>query len=692
MLFKRYLLCLVALFSTLTIHLIAQNQTRKTMITSYESLWSGVNEAENSSLPQTAADNVEKIYQQALLEKNSPELIKALIHKIKYESIINHDSIPGLLSDIEKYTKADPDVIEQSMLYSVQAQLYFKYFQTKSYVINQRTAVVGYLPEDIREWSGNIFIQKILENVNLSLKAEKELQSADILKYEKILTLGESSRDFRPTMYDFLANEGISLLTTLSYLRPDRFFPQSLFRDSRYLVPVAEFVNLQLLAEPTDLTMQSLKIYQNLLTFRLKQKKNEATLLADLDRLDYVNSKMENQEQTKSYIQALENLENQYQGQDICVEILYKKAICYQSLRETDEETDLSENTADISADKFTEREKNKAKAYQICKDGISKYANYKRIGLLVNLERRLTFPYVNITGDNNVYPGESLKLSIKYQNVSKLVLEIYPKNTLPDAYGNNSTQNIRKGKPIETKTFSLKNEYPYITSDEVLELPMKILGGYEYVIYADNNRDVVASNYFSVSKLTSVSRAYNNKYEFLVVDRLSGKPVEGAKVNLYKRVRNENKFQTSVVTGKDGLASSTLDEKNRMDFYSVVFGSDTALMLSSVPWSNSYQMNRNTEARVDIFTDRSIYRPGQTVYFKGIAYSFNKDSEQVTQNQKYTLFLKDPNGQEVATKVLQTNDMGSFSGEFILPYGTVNGSFSISSKDGVAFSYFPVE
>ncbi|MDR3061518.1 MAG: hypothetical protein LBU57_05325, partial [Dysgonamonadaceae bacterium] len=257
---------MMAFSGSLTIHSVAQNQSREIPVTSfYKSSWEEVNRAEQASLPQTATEKIDTIYQRALAEKNSHELIKSLIYKMKYTLATDKDRFSQLLSEIEQYTENDKDAVERSVLYSILSQLYMKYYSSRSYEINERTAVTGIIPEDIREWTGNIFFRKISGYVASSLAARKELQSVDILKYENILVTGKSSRDFRPTVYDFLANQGIILLSQ-SLFTAEKFFYQSKFSDDKYLSPVMDFVRTPIPADPTDFSLQILKIYQDLLS------------------------------------------------------------------------------------------------------------------------------------------------------------------------------------------------------------------------------------------------------------------------------------------------------------------------------------------------------------------------------------------------------------------------------------------
>ncbi len=643
---------------------------------SYVTLWNQVSDYEQRSLPKSAMKTVDEIYEKALKEKNSPELIKALIHQMKYEMAVDQSRYPECIINIEKYTAESKDIAEKSVLHSMLAQLYLKYYQAKNYTINTRTAVFGYVPEDIEEWTGNIFVQKITENVNLSLQAKKELQSTDVLKYEKILQTGSSSRTLRSTLYDFLVYQGIDVLKSLQNYHIQPFFEQTKFANTAYFSPVKDFIHLQVKGDPYDLIPQILKLYQDLLHFYTDNGNQKALILTDLERLEFVYNHTENDDRGDLYLNALSLMENQYEKNNVCVEVLYKKALYYQ-------QSDKRE-IIPLSGTKKSVRE-GIAKAYQICLDGIKKYPGYERINLLVNLRNRLTAPYANIKSEQVVYPGKSLKLNISYQNMNQLFVEIYSIRqpiSVYESFWSMQGQYKKAGVLLEKKTIRLINVHPYLESDTVIEIPMKNLGVYEYVIYSDKDKKELANQQFSVTRLASVSRAYDGRYEFLVVDRLSGKPVPGAKVNLYKKENNRNRLISSVTTGKEGLAVKTFADQTRLDAYNVVAGNDSALILSSTPWGG--QESRISDGmvnRLNLFTDRGIYRPGQTVFFKGIAYRLGKDTSSLIVNQTYTLLLRDPNGKTIASRTLKTTDMGSFSGTFTLPSNLLNGSFVISTE-----------
>ncbi|MDR0232632.1 MAG: hypothetical protein LBI82_11015 [Dysgonamonadaceae bacterium] len=641
----------------------------------YTYLWNTVEQNERASLPQSALETINEIYMKALKEKNSPQLIKSLIHRMGMELAIDRDRFPQLIEEIETYNKENTNVVEKSVLHSILANLYTQYYQSNSFTINQRTAVMGAAPADIREWTGNIFIEKITEHALLSIKRKEELQATNVSEYADILNQGQSSQKLRPTMYDFLVNQAIELFSQFVANRQTaNFFPQTRIQDTRYFAPAEEFVNFSIEANDFDFIPLTLKLYQQLLTFRLKENNPLALLIADLDRLEFLFNNTESEEAGDAYINALSQLEKQYAGNEICVEILYKKVDYYFNQGVNDED---------------------RGKAYEICIDGIERYPNYERISLLKNLFNQITSSFANIQAPNVVYPEKDLELTVRYKNVNKLTIEIYKINVPVVAYQNSNRWSRNglfrtSGVLIEKKTIGLINERPFQDQDTIVKIPMKSLGSYEYVVYTDKDKNAIANQHFSVSRLAAISRTLASGREFLVVDRISGKPLAGAKVNFYRRIRNEAHFTSSAVTDKSGLAKGISD--NNIAFYNVTLGNDTALLLSPIPWSSTFRQPNEFIEQLDLFTDRSIYRPGQTVYFKGIAGRIGESEQKVLTNKTYRLTLRDANFKEVTTQAFTTNEFGSFAGEFVLPQNSLNGLFTIQSDQGGCSCSFKVE
>ncbi|GHT45288.1 hypothetical protein AGMMS49965_22110 [Bacteroidia bacterium] len=453
-----------------------------------------------------------------------------------------------------------------------------------------------------------------------SLLPERELQTVPASAYEILLT--DSIQGF---MYDVLMQRAIERL------------PQN---DNQAIID---------------------SLYQQWIKFRKTDVAHpRALLMVTLDYLNFYQRAKNTDADNTYYIHSLDSLQQKYVKNDFVVEVLHRQAVYYQGI------AGQARNDSD-----------NDGAAYKICLDGIAKYPNYARIGLLKNLLADLTNPQASIATDNVVYPGHNLNLKINYRNISQLTVEIRKK----------------AGQLVENKTFDLLNKQPYLQSDTTLHIPMRDLGSYEYVIFNAQDKEQMANQQFSVSRLATVTRAVGKNWEILVTDRLSGEPVKGARVNFYKIENRTLKVQDelSVTTDKLGLASR--ENVKNVSSYNVTLGDDVALITSSLPWISSSVSNPNaTNVQLQLFTDRGIYRPRQIVQFKGIAYESGAKIQQVVPNKTYTLTLRDNNSKIVAEQRVTTNDYGSFAGEFELPDGGTTGHYNIQSNVDWGQAYFRVE
>ncbi|MDR1783128.1 MAG: hypothetical protein LBR13_02550 [Dysgonamonadaceae bacterium] len=635
---------------------VMQNTGKQTVPT-----WESVLKYEEQSLPKSALDAVNAIYSNALAEADSPSLIKAIIYKLKYQTAIDIDEFPALIAEIEAFAETDANVCEQSILYSLIATLYYQYYITTA--------------------STNQLIARITDLAMLSVAQETELQKTDVLKYQDILITGESSRTQRPTLYDFLIFRAIELIELLSNnSATQNYFLQTKPIPSENFAPAEEWITHNIKADDYDLPLQILKLYQKLLTFRISQNNELALLMADLERLDFVNDN--SSDSGASYLNALDHLEKKYENQDFCAEILIKKAEFYQMSHVYDvvEDSDESQNY------------KKEEKIFEICNYGLAKYPNYSRIGRLANILSDITQSQLTASSPITIYPEKDLEIKLNYQNISEIIVDIYSIDAPVTLYAYQRNRNglyEDYGKLIETKHFSLINDKPYVFSDTTLTIPIKNLGVYEYVINTPNSSNQPANGQFSVSRLATISRTVDGKREFLVVDRISGKPAVGATINLYKRTNDDFVKINSLKTDENGLATggNSKDEQ----YYNAEIGQDKGLIASPTPWISTYRNpESDTEIKLDILTDRSIYRPGQIVYFKGITYDRKKQT--VVPNRDYNLTVRDNNGKEISALYVHTSEYGSFTGAFTIPEGLLNGVFSINAGKDNGYASFRVE
>jgi len=569
------------------------------------------------------ASTSEKAIIEAIQTKNTPALIQSLITRMKNQLEKDTDTFPELIKEVETYAGTCPDSASVAVLHSMIAEMYNSYYMQNRWNINQRTQLAGYVPDDIREWTSNLFKEKIKQELTLSLRPAPLLQQTPVSQYNLILKKGKDSPELRPTLYDFLAFRAIEI-------------------------------------------QPSVKLYEDLIAFRRTQPEKKALLL---DELDYWQYKYDNQSvSTTGYSDTLDSLYKVYEKEPFAAEIRIASMNLLQRER-------YQGNKA--------HQDSIQALIYNLCKESISQYPQYSRINIFKNQLNQMETPVLNIQTDNNVYPGKALTLQIKYVNTPQLIVRIYKSLRQPEDAWRNLYKNSKsmRGELVKEVTFKMNLANSYTEADSTLTIPMDKLGLYEYVITVPG-KQLTVSNRFSVSRLAALTRSQTNNSEVLVTDLESGKPIEGATVIYYKTNMMNGTLQRQGEVKTDRLGIAVLPARKKIEQIRPVFREDTSSIITNVYPYGSFPSGQEKD-RVDLslFTDRGIYRPGQNVFFKGIAYVKDTDNPHVVAGRTYTVTLRDANYKEVASKEFKTDRFGSFNGEFTIPAQTLSGNFTLVSE-----------
>lgn len=574
---------------------------------------------------------------EAIIKKDTPAIYE-LIVRMNEQMDKNRDVYPQLVKEVREYRNTCTDTSSRAILASMIAQLYSNYYQANSWKINQRTSIIGYIPESMEVWTSNIFTDTVLYYVKESLSDARLLQKTPVSEFSQILIKGEDSPKLRPTLFDFLSYRGISCLNNTN-----RFNGNGI------------------------LTGEVKAIYQHLIAFRKQANNPAALLMAELDYANYLLMGSTNETSKKRYVAVLDSLQQQYGNNDFSVEVAIARL-----------------NSLYLYSAYGQENDSLQAVAYRLCKDEIEKYPDYPRIAVLKDRLSDMTRPTVSVSTSRTVYPGKLLTIKASYRNVSQITVTFYHSKQNPQELFRNSEylekpEQYRGGK-LSRIIYNLRETEPYSLRDTTITIPMDKTGLYECEITAGENISPVSTP-VSVTRLFTAVRSLKDG-NVLVTDMESGKPIAGADVIFYSRKDyNAPLKQLSIVkTNKDGLAASVTDAKA----YRVVHGTDKAMLVSSFYGSN-YSFPKANEDRtvLSLFSDRSIYRPGQTLFFKGIAYKNNENSPLLLNNQTFTVSLRDANNEEITKKEFTTNDFGSFNGSFTLPQQTLAGRFSLSTSNG---------
>lgn len=562
-------------------------------------------------------------------EKSAPQVIYKLVDEMQKELEKNSDRFPELMKEMENYTSQVKDPAVKAFFHSLIAEMYSTYYQNNEWTIRQRTQLADFIPEDIREWSANLFVDKIGQEVKSSLEPAESLQQTSVESYKKIMDLRTDSRELRPTLYDFLLDRAIRL-------------------DDR----------------------NAETYYQQWIAFRKTQPNKKAALMVILAYLEE-SLQIGTPSKNLAYQQALDSLSLEYTDKECRLELALAKLKLLQSGSNVGYYRNLPDG-----------KEKERLSTiHAFVSQCVADFGKTGRASQFYRVQTDMENPYVSVRTDNNVYPGKNLALKLTYRNLPHVKVSIYKNREYPESVMHQSKPKL--GELVSTTNVQLPVAEPFLAKDTIVEIPVEKSGLYYYKVEGDDKISV--SGTFSVSRLAAIVRPTNDKRsEVLVTDYHSGKPIAEAIVICYGGYNRSYvpELVGKVVTDKQGIAKIDFGDPYKVRSVRPLMEGDTASLPTYV--RTSYRSEREKQiAAVSIFTDRAIYRPGQTVCFKGILYADDEKQTFVKAGEEYSVSLRDANNKEVVRKTFKTNEFGSFQGEFTLPTSSLTGTYSLSSAFG---------
>ncbi|NDV56388.1 alpha-2-macroglobulin [Parabacteroides sp. 52] len=578
------------------------------------------------SCKSTQSADEQKVIKEAVDTRNTPQWIKELIARMKEQLEVDQDAFPSLIEDVENYAAEMPDKSCKALLHSMAAEMYSSYYEQNRWQINRRTPLAGLVPADMRVWTANLFTEKIKEQLALSLQPADLLQHTPAALFQEIMETGKDATTLRATLYDFLMQRAVDIQ------------------------PAAE-------------------TYQAWLAFRKTQNDPKAALLVELDYLDYTYRSDINKDSYAAYEAALKQLLNLYESYDFSTEIRIKQVELLDNGRY------LSNNPDSVQAVK-----------YSLLQESIAKYPKYERIRVLENALGTMEEPMLSVELANTVYPGKETSVKISYKNIQEVTIRIYESLQNPvNLVSYNKNQQQEKGRLKKEINLRLHPRNTYAHQDTLLQLPMVAETGlYEWVTTVPGKK-LKTENTISVSRLAALHRStLGGGKEVLVTDKITGKPVYPATVNYFVGKRRDPQLAGTVQTDKDGLA--TLPMQTDIVAFQAVVPGDESGRLTTLYMREEPEVTIQERVNVSLFTDRGLYRPGQTLFFKGIAWVLNENQSRVAANQMFTIILRDANYKEVSTKKVTTNAFGSFHGEFLLPKQGLSGGYTVSAGNFSAY------
>jgi hypothetical protein len=665
--------------------LMAQNKPND-YITSWKKIDSLINKR---GLTESALTEVNKIYALAKKEKNDAQIIKALLYRMNLQQLKQEDAVQKNIQELEKEiaTATEPS---RSILTSIAAESYWTYFQQYRWQLYNRTQTVDYKKEDIASWGIIDFHQKISELYLASLKNEKLLQQTKLEAYDAIIIKG-NIRYLRPTLFDLLAHRALDYFKNdeRNINKPSYAFELG---DPLAFAEAAVFANHAFVTKDTlSLHFKALQLYQRLLQFHLKDDKPDALIDADIDRIEFANANgvMANKEEL--YRKSLESIVARHGNLPAAAQAWYLIAqIHANKARQYDASRDTMYRFEWLAAKSIAE----KVNASSVNSEGKVNCQNLLR----EIMQKELSFQLEKV----NV-PEQPFRVLVSYRNFTQLHFRIVKmdkaiKEKLGSDVWDDSYWKRLLRLPVNksfSQTFPDTKDYQKHAAEIKADgLP---IGEYALVASVNNDFDLsknhLAIQFFHVSNIAYI----NNGMDYFALHRETGQPLEQATIQVwhrnydYTRQKYSDRKGASLVADKNGYFKIEKSETNTRNpdnslRLELTYNKDR-LFLDDYTYhyfpgerNPSIKETRNTF----LFTDRSIYRPGQTVYFKGIVVnSHQKETESsIVPNWSTKVMIYDANGQKTDSVTVATNEFGSYSGKITLPANVLNGAFSLRDEN----------
>ena len=674
--------------------LIMQAQNNK-----YDTLWKKTDELiGKKGLTKSALTEVEKIYALAKKEGRDAQMIKALVYKMQLNEKLSEEAQKGSIQLLDKEIRTAAEPVK-SILTSLLAERYYQYFQQHRYQFYNRTQTQNFQKDDIATWGITDFHAKTGALYLASIQNEKLLQQTGLQSYDAIIIKG-NMRALRPTLYDLLTHKALDYFQSdeRDINKPAYAFE---LKDESLLAEAATFTKLKL-TTPDSLSLhhKALLIFQELLQFHAGDTKPDALIDADLLRIQFVHQYAVMENKDELYIAALRQVTEKWGDAPATAQAWYliaqgyaERAGRYEPFNDTTTRYDYQE-------------------AVKICERVLQQNAESEGKTNCFNLLRGIQRKELNLIAETVNVPGQPFRTLVQYRNFTQTYFRII---SLTDALKNRDEyddaywKRLVAAKSIRSWSQALPATGDYQKHSAEVKIEALPVGGYVLISSSNENfsfeKNPVVAQHVYVSNISYVNRGN----DYFLLHRETGKPLAEAAVQVWHRQYDYNARRYTLKKGekklsnKNGFVQFTAQQKQPEGVQLEVtyqadhlFGETDQYIIYNKEEEKEADAAgyENKHARLFFFTDRSIYRPGQTLYFKGIAVTkdFTSKRSKAYPGHKTRVNLYNANGEKVDSLELTTNAFGSYSGKFRLPEGGLTGDFYIEENDFEGQVHFSVE
>jgi uncharacterized protein YfaS (alpha-2-macroglobulin family) len=666
--------------------------------------WQKADSLINGGFPESAMKILETVYQQAKAKNQQVQMLKAQLYMMKGDFQKNEDAARDAILRAEKET-ANTGFPVNAVWQSITAQLYWNYYTYNRWKILSRTRVEsGKEISDLEQWDAARFFDKIASLYKGSLANGEDLKKIDIAAYDPVLIKGTNSRNLRPTLFDLLAFRAINF-----YQNDEKDVTKPTFRfvmdDAAAFDDAGKFIRKEFKTEDTaSLQWQALKLYQQILSLHMNDASKDALIDADLQRLDFVFAHSVHPEKKELYIKALQEIEGKHGNNPLSAMASYKLAMQLYAKKK--------DNSGSNKKSGGRPQQQTVSYDYVGLKKKLESIANKfpdSEGGILAQQQiREIENKQLSIQTEDVSLPGEPSKFLLTYRNVPQAyfrVVAIDAETYRKKLHRYNEEQwaeMMLKARNIQSWQVKLPGIEDYDSHTTEIKIDALPAGMYALIASSESNfsknNNILSYSVFQSSGISIISTTGGNNNKGYILNRKTGEAIANARIELYKESYNNKTHEYDIVKSQSLTSAADGSFENKSDKYEyysgivVRTGSDALYHFNSFNLYNGREERDRDVTKTYFFTDRSIYRPGQTIHFKGIMVKVSDRGKKntVIANEQTEVSFYDANGQKLGSVTLKTNEFGSFTGTFTAPETGLTGNMHIQNGTGTA--YFSVE
>ncbi|NND05367.1 MAG: hypothetical protein HKN87_03215 [Saprospiraceae bacterium] len=638
----------------------------------YLSQWRQVDSLMKINQPKSTLDLVMQIKKHALLDQRASDFVRATFLQADLAGILNENGLESSLAVLKQELNGEQVGVE-ALLYSRIGELYHRYAQENAWRLpndEADTEVLGRLEDLSRQALLNRADSAYLKSI------VSETQAIPLADFSKLI-ISSATPPFYEVIYDLLARRAMLYFSQLRLPLPQ---PLNKFRvdNPAYFSPISSFATLPIEGDHSrNPIVWALKIFQEVLLFHQADDDPSVLVDWDLQRLQTVYERSISTHRDSLYMSALQQLHTKYEGSAAHAHI-----------------------TAVIARHMLTKDDGHKPDLLKgiraQCLDAIDQYPeSYGAVlckGVIAGIEAKS----LDVRIEEVVLPDESSLVLLSYRNVERVFIKVA---RLPE----NDQQRSNLFNERDEDALARLTKMPVIYEHEIdcpgvddfrahkteFAIPGQDNGSYAVLVGTQDdlsmNGSAVAVAKFVVSRISVIEQKYPGTSKIRCFDRLDGSPISQAIVTWYQYDQENGqrvlKKKGNAVT--DSLGEAQIPKANvlRRGYGLLIKHGKDQLWIDHL---YNYPMRpANFKGQhLQLFTDRSIYRPGQTIYYKGIAIvKGERGRPAIIQGKDIRISLIDANGQEISSNNLRTNDYGSIAGSFTLPQDGLKGGFRLSNN-----------